>query len=160
FQTSDCRIANFSTLGSHSTWVKWSKPTAEALRQSCLARNSRISQVQPSVPSIAITRVDISASKFLGKQNLFLSPQYNTLIGGRGTGKSTRLEYARWALCMQTEGRDDDPDLAPEYERRSRSLIEQTLADVKGSVRVTVNIRGVEHVVERRTSGEDGRLLL
>ncbi len=35
--------ADFSTLGEHATWVKWLKPTAEAIRQACLAQESRIS---------------------------------------------------------------------------------------------------------------------
>ncbi|MGH7557134.1 MAG: TrlF family ATPase, partial [Gemmatimonadota bacterium] len=43
FQTSDSRSRNFAKLGSHVTWVKWVRPTAEALRQACLARHSRIS---------------------------------------------------------------------------------------------------------------------
>jgi len=42
FQTSDCRSRDFARLGSHVTWVKWAKPTAEALRQACLARHSRV----------------------------------------------------------------------------------------------------------------------
>ncbi len=158
FQTSDCRRADFRTLGSHTTWVKWSKPTAEALRQSCLARHSRISQTAPQLPSVAITRIEISASKFLGKQNVFLSPQYNALIGGRGTGKSTLLEYARWALCVPTRGNEDVPP--PEYERRARVLIENTLGEVRGAVRVHVDVRGVEHVVERRTHSDDARIIL
>ncbi len=33
FQTSDNRTETFADLGKHSTWVKWSKPTAEAIRQ-------------------------------------------------------------------------------------------------------------------------------
>ena len=33
FQTSDNRRADFADLGNHRTWVKWSRPSAEALRQ-------------------------------------------------------------------------------------------------------------------------------
>lgn len=161
FQTSDSRQADFAKLGKHSTWVKWSSPTAEALRQSCLARQSRVSQVQPKLPSIAITRVDVSASRFLGKQNVFLSPQYNALIGGRGTGKSTLLEYTRWALCVESATTDDpDADPLPEHEVRSRALIEKTLADVKGTVRAYADVRGVEHVVERRSASAEASLLI
>ena len=36
FQTSDARKADFSTLGKHSTWVKWSSPTAERKMSSSL----------------------------------------------------------------------------------------------------------------------------
>src|SRR5690242_15321526 len=42
FQTSDNRKRNHSDLGKHTTWVKWSEPTAEALRQACLAKESRL----------------------------------------------------------------------------------------------------------------------
>ena len=48
FQTSDNRKRNHSDLGKHTTWVKWSEPTAEALRQACLAKESRLSQDEPS----------------------------------------------------------------------------------------------------------------
>lgn len=152
FQTSDNRSGDFSNLGKHSTWVKWSKPTAEALRQSCLARQSRICQTQPDLPAISITRVEVTQSKFLGRMNVFLNPQYNAFIGGRGTGKSTLLEYVRWALCVSpAAGGEDTP---PEYEQRSRSLIEKTLAEVKGAVRVWISVRGVEHVIDRRTGAD------
>lgn len=153
FQTSDSRRADFSTLGKHSSWVKWSRPTAEALRQSCLARQSRIRHEAPKNPAIVIERVEVSASKFLGKLDLFVNPQYNALIGGRGTGKSTLLEYIRWALCAPTALADDGEEVLPDYEKRTLSLIEKTLAAVQGSVRVWVQVRGVPHVVDRRTHG-------
>ena len=35
-----------------------------------------------------------------------LNPQYNAIIGGRGTGKSTILEYLRWGLT-------DEPPYGP-----------------------------------------------
>ena len=38
FQTSDNRQEDHGILGTHSTWVKWAVPTAEALRQACLAQ--------------------------------------------------------------------------------------------------------------------------
>ncbi|MCK4326266.1 hypothetical protein KAW55_05875, partial [bacterium] len=74
-------------------------PTAEALRQACLAKESRISQIDPALPSVYVTSVDVSNSKFMGPIYLELNRQYNALIGGRGTGKSTILEYLRWGLC-------------------------------------------------------------
>jgi chromosome segregation protein len=38
FQTSDNRRADHGDLGKHSTWIKWAVPSAEALRQACLAQ--------------------------------------------------------------------------------------------------------------------------
>jgi chromosome segregation protein len=66
FQTSDNRTRTFSELGKYSTWVKWARPTAEALRQACLAKESRLYQEDPQIPSIWITGVDVSNSKFIG----------------------------------------------------------------------------------------------
>ena len=43
-QTSDNRKESHDDLGKYTTWVKWAEPTAEALRQACLAKDSRISQ--------------------------------------------------------------------------------------------------------------------
>ena len=43
FQTSDSRREDHQELGSVSTWTKWATPTAEALRQACLAQESRVS---------------------------------------------------------------------------------------------------------------------
>ena len=89
FQTSDSRSRDFSRLGMHCTWVKWAKPTAEALRQACLARHSRISHSEPKLPPIRLTRLEVSNSKFMGPLSLEFNPQYNSVIGSRGTGKST-----------------------------------------------------------------------
>ena len=102
FQTSDNRYRDFRLLGQHTTWVKWAEPTAEALRQACLAKESRLSQEIPELPQIFITQIDVTNSKFLGSFSIKFNQQYNAIIGGRGTGKSTILEYLRWGLCDQT----------------------------------------------------------
>ena len=128
FQTSDSRSRDFEMLGAHVTWVKWAQPTAEALRQACLARHSRISHQEPGLPPIRITRIQASNSKFIGPIVLDLNPQYNAIIGGRGTGKSTVLEYIRWALCDQppTSAEAGDAEIA-DFQRRRKTLIEGTL---------------------------------
>ena len=111
-QTSDNRKRNHAELGKYTTWIKWSEPTAEALRQACLAKESRMSHEEPVLPSLWITSVSVSNSKFLARIELDLNQQYNAIIGGRGTGKSTILEYLRWGLC--DEAREDyDSDVAP-----------------------------------------------
>jgi AAA domain len=101
FQTSDNRREDHRDLGRVSTWIKWATPTAEALRQACLAVESRVSQEAPRMPAMAVISVSVSNSVFLGPVDLQFNSQYNALIGGRGTGKSTILEYLRWALCDQ-----------------------------------------------------------
>lgn len=157
FQTSDARKADFSTLGQHSTWVKWSSPTAEALRQACLAQESRLSQVEPALPNIWISRVIVSQSKFLGRVDVALNPQYTALIGGRGTGKSTILDYLRWALCDQPASSTADDEVA-DPRVRQRRLIDVTLKPLKAHVEVHCVINGITHVVRRHA--EDGAVQL
>lgn len=153
-QTSDARAVD--ELGSNPTWIKWAEPTAEALRQACLAQESRIAHTTPAVPSVSVTRLRVSNSQFLGPVDLELNPQYNALIGGRGTGKSTCLEYLRWGLCDE-QRRPDSGDDGPDVNRRRR-LIEQTLEPVKGHVEVHFLLNGIAHVVRRHA--DSGELLL
>lgn len=148
FQTSDNRRRDFRDLGTSSTRVKWAEPTAEAIRQACLARESRISQDEPLLPSIFITSISVSNSSFLGPINPEFSCQYNAIIGGRGTGKSTLLEYLRWALCDEPISTLDYEEL-PSYEIKRDKLIKQTLTAVKANVQVNFIISGVPHSVRR-----------
>jgi putative AbiEii toxin of type IV toxin-antitoxin system/AAA domain-containing protein len=150
-QTSDART--LGEVGSNATWIKWAAPTAEALRQACLAQESRISHTEPAVPSVNVTRLRVSNSRFLGPVDLEINPQYSALIGGRGTGKSTCLEYLRWGLCDEKRRLDsgkDDPDVG----RRQR-LIEQTLKPVEGHVEVHFVLNGIPHFVRRHAGSEE-----
>lgn len=147
FQTSDCRSESFHELGRHSTWVKWAIPTAEALRQACLAEESRISQKAPQLPSVFISRLVVTNSKFLGPVDLGLNAQYTALIGGRGTGKSTILDYLRWCLCDQPASVDTE-DVANPLARQKR-LIEATLKPFDGHVEVHFTINEIPHLVRR-----------
>ncbi len=147
FQTSDNRDSDHSVLGSHSTWVKWATPTAEALRQACLAQESRISQEPPVLPGTTISSLDVTNSAFFGPISVEFNPQYSALIGGRGTGKSTILEYLRWALCDQPPPQQPTDEL-PDFRRR---LIQQTLAKHEATVDVRFVINGIPHLVRRES---------
>jgi len=149
-QTSDNRREDFDDLGKHTSWIKWAIPTAEALRQACLAKDTRIFNSPPSLPSIVIDSVDVSNSKFLGPLTLELNPQYNCLIGGRGTGKSTILEYVRWALCDQPPAIADDEDL-PNFQKKRISLINNTLLPFEAVVTLAFTINGARHLVRRNS---------
>lgn len=153
FQTSDSRRRDHARLGAHVTWVKWADPTAEALRQACLARYSRISHKRPRLPSIRITRIEVSNSRFLGPIALDFNPQYNAIIGGRGTGKSTILEYVRWALCDQPPAAVAGGDM-PDFQKRRQALIEGTLLPLNAVVDIVFVLNEVEHIVRRKASGE------
>lgn len=148
FQTSDNRKADFADLGKHATWVKWATPTAEALRQACLAQDTRVSQSPPQLPSLVIQRLEVSNSKFLGPVDIIFNAQLNCLIGGRGTGKSTILEYLRWALCDQPPAFSEEDEI-PDFQKKRTGLIENTLAPVEAVITVTFLLNEIPHVIRR-----------
>lgn len=148
--TSDNRYEDGREFGKFSTWIKWAEPTAEAIKQACLAKESRISQIEPELPQIFIQSVDVTTSKFLGTFDINLNQQYNALIGGRGTGKSTILEYLRWGLCDQTIQNSDFDELSI-IEKRRKALIQKTLSEVGGEVRITMVKNGILHIVKRNS---------
>lgn len=151
FQTSDNRKRDHSDLGAHSTYVKWSEPTAEALRQACLAKESRLSLTEPELPNLSITSLSVTNSKFLGSIDLDLNQQYNAIIGGRGTGKSTILEYLRWGLCDQpVEGEDVD-----NVQSKRKNLIDNTLEQFDGEVHVEFLLNDVKHIVKRNSKKQE-----
>ncbi len=152
FQTSDNRKRNHEELAKHVTWVKWSEPTAEALRQACLAKESRLSQDAPNLPSLSVSSMNVSQSKFLGRLDIDFNQQYNALIGGRGTGKSTILEYLRWGLCDQPV-ENNGSDIAPVQTKR-KSLIDDTLQKVDGEVIVSFLVNDVAHIIKRNSKAQ------
>lgn len=146
-QTSDNRKRNHSDLGKYITWIKWSEPSAEALRQACLAKESRLSHIEPELPPLWITSMSVSDSKFLGSLELDFNQQYSAIIGGRGTGKSTLLEYLRWCLCDQPV----ESEATDIVQGKRKSLIENTLQKFAGEVHVSFLINDVTHIVKRNS---------
>ncbi len=151
FQTSDNRRRDHSDLGTHSTYVKWSEPTAEALRQACLAKESRLSLIEPELPNLWITSISVTNSKFLGQVSFDLNQQYNAIIGGRGTGKSTILEYLRWGLCDQPV-ESEDMDIV---QTKRKNLIDNTLQKFDGEVHVEFILNDVPHIVKRNSKKQE-----
>lgn len=116
-------VAN--SLGYRHTWIKMSHPGIESLRQAFLDPDSRIrlSGDDPSSQEkhARILSLSVNDAAFLGDQQIVFSPNFNAIIGGRGSGKSALLEGMRLAM-----GKDDDPkldDRAKEKVRRIRDLL-------------------------------------
>ena len=106
------------------------------------------------MPAVAITSLNVSNSAFLGPIQMEFNPQYNALIGGRGTGKSTILEYLRWGLCDQLPSLTAEDEL-PNYQLRRKTLIEKTLQTVNATVQVGFVVNGIAHVVRRNSKSDE-----
>ena len=113
-------VAN--SLGYRHTWLKMSKPSIEALRQAFLDPSSRV-RLQGSRPSDAlvhprITKISVKGAKFLENQEVCFSESLNCVIGGRGSGKSSLLEYIRFAVGLdEPSAKGDEDDLSLQRKR-------------------------------------------
>ena len=94
---------NFGTF----TWVKMDEPSIEglklALQDGDVSVNRNMNENPNKLPTYFIEKLEISDAKYIGHQTALecnFSPFLNAIIGGRGTGKSTLLEFIR--LVMET----------------------------------------------------------
>ena len=133
--TSDSRSADFSNLGQNNSWIKLAEPTAEAIRQAFLGHRSRIRIESPKTPSLVVAAAEIEGSTILQTTALTVSPEFNAVIGGRGTGKSSFLEYVAFGLGRSC---NDAPRDHYSGTVRMRDLISDTLVSKSGHVSLEI----------------------
>ena len=133
--TSDSRSADFSNLGQNNTWIKLAEPTAEAIRQAFLGHRSRIRVEPPKVPSLVVAAAEIEGSTILQSTALTVSPEFNAVIGGRGSGKSSFLEYVAFGLGRSCYDVPRDHYSGTE---RMRDLISDTFISKGGRVSLEI----------------------
>jgi hypothetical protein len=97
--TSDCR--SLEKIGTVSTWIKMDEVGVEGLRQAFLDPESRISFDDPVERRQGGRMLGVRwEAGFLDDVAFPLNPELNSLIGGKGTGKSTVLETIRYAFGL------------------------------------------------------------
>jgi len=98
--------------GSHFTWVKMGTPSLEGLRLALLdgplsvRRSDQQSEDPNKHADFIIEAIEINNARYMGRSKSFrveLNPWLNAIIGGRGTGKSTLVEFLRIALRRDGE---------------------------------------------------------
>ena len=128
--------------GSRFTWVKMGTPNLEGLRLALLdgTLSVRRCDAESGNPNkhadLVIEGIEVTQARYMGRSEPFkldLSPWLNAIIGGRGTGKSTLVEFMRLAFRREAEvpdalredlrkywetyqSRDDDGLLTPDTE--------------------------------------------
>ncbi len=102
---SDAHVS--ADIGKRFIWVKMGKPTISALH---MALHDHVFCVKPETvrcpneePSFYVKRMTVSGLRYCGRGAsgplvMEFSPHLSSLIGGRGTGKSTQLECLRFAF--------------------------------------------------------------
>lgn len=125
---------DYQMLGHRFTWMKMTRPNLEGLRLALLDGTDSLrpaTQDDPGHPNahadLAIEKIAIHNARFMGRPSQLtveFNPWLNTIIGGRGTGKSTLVDFCRKTLRRESEldGRDSDEEgsLRSLFDRRMR----------------------------------------
>ncbi len=102
--------------GTHFTWIKMGSPTIEGLRLALLdgslsaIRSDRQIEKPNVFSEMTLESMEVSQARYLGRSEMFrvrFNPWLNSIIGGRGTGKSTLVEFLRIAMRREDELPDD-----------------------------------------------------
>lgn len=105
-------------IGSKYTWIKMdSMPSLESMRQAFLMSNRTYNCYEsPTIPykepTLWIRQIRIQNTSLTKKENVFsidFNPQLTTIIGGRGSGKSSILRFLRGVFNLEKdlEGLDE-----------------------------------------------------
>ena len=115
-----CKDPTFGTF----TWIKMDKPSMEglklALQDGDASVNRNMNENPNKLPNNFIKKLEIRNAKYIGRVETLecnFSPFLNAIIGGRGTGKSTLLEFMRLALQR-------DKDIHKELKMESRKYFD------------------------------------
>ncbi len=100
-------------FGRRFTWIKMTKPDASGLRLALLDGDDSVrpasvgDATDPNIHAAsAIESITVKKARYLGQANpltVRFNPWFNTIIGGRGTGKSTLVDFCRTALRRELE---------------------------------------------------------
>ena len=131
-------------IGFRSTWIKMSDPSIESLRQAFLDHESRIRfgpRPEESYTFSKITNIKVKGASFLSDENIVFSHNLNALIGGRGTGKSTIIEYLRLGLEQEHMIRGGEP-------RKNLERLKKTIRS-NTSIKISIEKQGQTWVFDR-----------
>ena len=131
---------------SATCWIKMTRPGFDAFKVAFLDAESRVrlNSEQPADPPGAIHSIRVSGG-YLDGLHAVLSGHLDTVVGGRGTGKSTLIECLRFALDILPKG--------AQARKQHLEIIKENLGKELG--RVTVELasfaqHGKRYVVTRR----------
>ncbi|MGI9279649.1 MAG: TrlF family AAA-like ATPase [Endozoicomonas sp.] len=93
-----------------ASFLKLGAFSFEAVKFALRDKEARVSSVRPEYHHSYIRKVSFEGAGTLGGTEIFLSPGLNTMIGIRGSGKSSVLEGIRYALNIPFGAKASDID--------------------------------------------------
>jgi ABC-type lipoprotein export system ATPase subunit len=129
---------------SATCWIKMTRPTFASFQVAFLDPESRIrlnsEEAEKTVSKIV--RLSITGG-YLDGVKIVLSDHLNTIIGGRGTGKSTLLECLRYVLNILPKGKQS--------QKLHQEIIKENLGKSAGRIEIEV-VSSAQHGKHYRIS--------
>ncbi|NYT60764.1 AAA family ATPase [Alcaligenaceae bacterium] len=135
---------------SATCWIKMTRPTFAAFQVAFLDPESRIrlNSEEPEKTVSKILQMSITGG-YLDGMSIVLSDHLNTIIGGRGTGKSTLLECLRYVLNILPKGKQS--------QKLHQEIIKENLGKSAGRIEIEV-VSSAQHGKHYRVSRRYGEL--
>ena len=146
-------------IGNQYTWIKMDeKPSLEGMRQSFLLPKHRVKNNFDSVsipykcPNLWIKSITISNTTTIGQDEKLIinfNPQLNTIIGGRGSGKSSILRFIRgvFNLTMDIEELKEILNDHNEFYKREDTRTEKGVLNENSIIEIEIVRNEVLHKV-------------
>ena len=149
-------------IGRYFSWLKMSQPTIEGLRLALLDHEFCVKNQEEDpnhLPGIFLSKLTIKAMRHCGRVNdkpffIQLHPHFNSIIGGRGTGKSTVLESIRIVtrrdhnLAIEAPRVKDELDKFMQLSQRKGVMLNDT------EILLELNRRGKNYRLRWRFDGQ------
>lgn len=113
-------------IGRQFTWMKMGTHDLEGIRLALLDPASRLRRMQLGQPNLDFSRIDsivIKNTDLYQQIKIPFSPNLTTIIGGRGAGKSTIIEYLRYSLDRAKSADFSDSSEAGSIKRYVDSIL-------------------------------------
>lgn len=154
----------YEDMGSRFTWLKMEVPDVEGIRLALLDPESRLRRMAAGIPGQnypSLRRISIRNTDFFDSYEVSFNPSLNTIIGGRGSGKSTILECIRYALdrARTADFDEDEADIFEAVESLLSAKDERDFGQTPGillpdyKIEVDLTIAGRTYQVGRSADG-------
>jgi ABC-type enterochelin transport system ATPase subunit len=151
-------------IGSKFTWLKMELPDVEGIRLALLDPESRLRNMTEGPPGRdypVIRRIAIKNTDFIDDISIDLNDSLNTLIGGRGSGKSTLIEAVRYTLdrARREDFDEDEAEVKDNIDKLLGSKERRDYGETPGILlpgfefQATVRVSGREYLVNRDSNG-------
>ena len=150
-------------IGRYFSWVKMGQPTIDCLEIALQDHEYSIKNQDEdpnTLPSVYLSRLEIKKMRHCGQVDQYpfvarFSTQFNSIIGGRGAGKSTILESIRIVSNHHHNLEKEAPRIKDELDKFMKPVHQGGVMQDDTELLLYLNRSGIDYRLQWKHSGED-----